>query len=86
MSFSFSILSNAASLYSIDYSQIYINSVSLSDAISDFNEMMNNVLDAFANEDYISIADLLEYEIKDRIENIMNYIPLVEEYIEKLNV
>ena len=86
VSFSFSILSNAASIYSIDYSQIYLNSVSLSDAISDFNEMMNNVLDAFANEDYISIADLLEYEIKDRIENIMNYIPLVEEYIEKLNV
>ena len=48
--------------------------------------MMNNVLEAFSNEDYISIADLLEYEIKERIENIMNYIPLVEEYIEKLNV
>ena len=48
--------------------------------------MMNIVLDSFANVDYISIADLLEYEIKDRIENIMNYIPLVEEYIEKLNV
>ena len=85
-SYAFSILSNVAALYSIDYSQISIDSVSLSDAINDFNEMMNNVLEAFSNEDYISIADLLEYEIKERIENIMNYIPLVEEYIEKLNV
>lgn len=86
VSFSFSILSNVASIYSIDYSQITLNLVPLSDAINDFNEMMNNVLDAFSNEDYISIADLLEYEIKERIENIMNYIPLVEEHIEKLNV
>lgn len=86
VSYSFSILSNVASIYSIDYSKIYLNSIALSDAINDFNEMMNNVLDAFANEDYISIADLLEYEIKERIENIMNYIPFVEEHIEKLNV
>ncbi len=86
VSYAFSILSNAAFIYSIDYSQISLNTVTLTDAINDFNEMMNNVLDAFANEDYISIADLLEYEIKERIENIMNYIPLVEEHIEKLNV
>lgn len=86
VSFSFSILSNAASIYSIDFSDISLNMVTLSDAINDFNEMMNNVLEAFNNEDYISIADLLEYEIKERIENIMNYIPLVEEHIEKLNV
>ncbi|MEI0670721.1 hypothetical protein [Brachyspira pulli] len=86
VSYVFNILSNVAALYSIDYSQISIDSVSLSDAINDFNEMMNSVLEAFSNEDYISIADLLEYEIKERIENIMNYIPLVEEYIEKLNV
>ena len=86
VSYAFSILSNVASIYSIDYSQISLNSVTLTDAINDFNEMMNNVLDAFANEDYISIADLLEYEIKERIENIMNYIPLVEEKIKKLNV
>ncbi|WP_300368262.1 hypothetical protein [Brachyspira sp.] len=86
VSFSFSILSNVASIYSIDYSEISLNFVTLTDAINDFNEMMNNVLDAFSNEDYISIADLLEYEIKERIENIMNYIPLVEEHIEKFNV
>ena len=86
VSYAFSILSNTASLYSIDYSNISLDSVTLTDAINDFNEMMNNVLEAFSNEDYISIADLLEYEIKERIENIMNYIPLVEEYIEKLNV
>ncbi len=86
VSYAFSILSNVASIYSIDYSQISLNSVTLTDAINDFNDMMNNVLDAFSNEDYISIADLLEYEIKERIENIMNYIPLVEEHIEKLNV
>ena len=48
--------------------------------------MMNNLLEAFSNEDYISIADLLEYEIKEKIENIMDYIPLLEEYIERLDV
>ena len=71
---------------SIDYSNIKIENISLIDAINDFNSMMNNLLEAFSNEDYISIADLLEYEIKEKIENIMDYIPLLEEYIERLDV
>lgn len=83
---SFSILSKVAEVCSINYSNVKIEKVSLLDAINDFNSMMNNLLDAFSNEDYISIADLLEYEIKEKIENIMDYIPLLEEYIERFNV
>lgn len=83
---SFSILSKVAEVCSINYSNIKIENISLLDAINDFNSMMNSLLDAFSNEDYISIADLLEYEIKEKIENIMDYIPLLEEYIERLNV
>lgn len=83
---SFSILSKVAEVCSINYSNVKIEKVSLLDAINDFNSIMNNLLDAFSNEDYISIADLLEYEIKEKIENIMDYIPLLEEYIERLNV
>lgn len=83
---SFSVLSKVAEICSIDYSNIKIDNISLLDSINDFNSMMNNLLDAFSNEDYISIADLLEYEIKEKIENIMDYTPLLEEYIERLNV
>lgn len=83
---SFSVLSKVAEICSIDYSNIKIDNISLLDSISDFNSMMNNLLEAFSNEDYISIADLLEYEIKEKIENIMDYTPLLEEYIERLNV
>lgn len=83
---SFSILSKVAEVCSINYANIKIENTSLLDAINDFNSMMNNLLDAFSNEDYISIADLLEYEIKEKIENIIYYIPLLEEYIERLNV
>lgn len=83
---SFSVLSKVAEICSIDYSNIKIDNISLLDSINDFNLMMNNLLEAFSNEDYISIADLLEYEIKEKIENIMDYTPLLEEYIERLNV
>lgn len=83
---SFSVLSKVAEICSIDYSNIKIDNISLIDSINDFNSMMNNLLEAFSNEDYISIADLLEYEIKEKIENIMDYTPLLEEYIERLNV
>ena len=83
---SFSVLSKVAEICSIDYSNIKIDNISLLDSINDFNSMMNNLLDAFSNEDYISIADLLEYEIKEKIENIMDYTPLLEEYIERFNV
>ena len=82
----FSILSKVAEICSIDYSNIKIDNISLLDSINDFNAMMKNLLDAFSNEDYISIADLLEYEIKEKIENIMDYTPILEEYIERLNV
>ena len=78
---SFSVLSKVAEICSIDYSNIKIDNISLLDSINDFNSMMNNLLEAFSNEDYISIADLLE-----KIENIMDYTPLLEEYIERLNV
>lgn len=83
---SFSVLSKVAEICSIDYSNIKIDNISLLDSINDFNSMMNNLLEAFSNEDYISIADLLEYEIKEKIENIMDYTPLLEEYIERFNV
>ena len=83
---SFSILSKVAEICSIDYSNIKMDNISLLDSINDFNAMMKNLLDAFSNEDYISIADLLEYEIKEKIENIMDYTPILEEYIERLNV
>lgn len=63
---SFSVLSKVAEICSIDYSNIKIDNISLLDSINDFNSMMNNLLDAFSNEDYISIADLLEYEIKEK--------------------
>ena len=82
----FSILSKVAEICSIDYSNIKMDNISLLDSINDFNAMMKNLLDAFSNEDYISIADLLEYEIKEKIENIMDYTPILEEYIERLNV
>ena len=54
---SFSVLSKVAEICSIDYSNIKIDNISLLDSINDFNSMMNNLLDAFSNEDYISIAD-----------------------------
>ena len=82
---SFNILSKVAEICSIDYSNIKIKNISLLDSINDFNILMYNLLEAFSNEDYISIADLLEYEIKEKIENIMDYIPLLEEYIERLD-
>lgn len=82
----FNILSKVSQIYDIDYKKIYINKENFEDKVNDFNSMMNNVLEAFSNEDYVSIADILEYEIKEKIENIMEYIPIIEANIEKLDV
>lgn len=82
----FNVFSSVAGIYNIDYRNITKNEETLREIINDFNDMMNNVLEAFSGEDYVSIADILEYEIKEKLENIIEYIPLIEDYIEKLNV
>lgn len=78
-----SVLSQVAVIYNIDFSYIKKNDTAFTEAIDNFNAVMKSVLDAFANEDYVSIADILEYEIKPLLENFMEYIPIIENHIEE---
>lgn len=86
VSATFTIISSVLNIYDIDIATVKKGDVSLNEKADIFNEIINNIIEAFKNEDYISIADLLEYEVKGETLDIFDYIPIIEKEIEKKNV
>lgn len=81
----FAVISQVLNIYDINLESIKKDGVSLKEKVLNFNNITNNIVDAFQNEDYVSIADILEYEIIDEIESIMDYIDIIEKEIENKN-
>ena len=81
----FAVISQVLNIYDISLESIKKDGVSLEEKVLNFNNITNNIVDAFQNEDYVSIADILEYEIIDEIESIMDYIDIIEKEIENKN-
>lgn len=79
----FHIISKALYLYNIETNDVEFEGTTLTVFIDDINNNMKNIIEAFHNEDYVSIADIFEYEIKDRIILLSRYINLIEKMIEK---
>jgi len=86
VSSTFTIISSVLNIYDIDITTVKKDGVPLSEKADLFNEIINNIIEAFKNEDYISIADLLEYEVKGETLSIFEYIPIIEKEIENKNV
>ena len=86
VSSTFTVISFVLNIYDIDIADVKKDGIALKDKTDIFNIIINNIIEAFKNEDYISIADLLEYEVKDETVNIFDYIPIIEKEIENKNV
>lgn len=77
----FTIISKSLSVYDLECSDICCNDVYFLQLIDDLNENMNDIIEAFKNNDYVSVADILEYEIKDKISLLGDYIAIIEKDI-----
>ena len=66
-----------APVFDVNLSEIDIEGVTLEEKNRELQTMLNETLDIMESNDMISLADILEYEIKELIENLEQYIELL---------
>ncbi|HOP64941.1 MAG TPA: hypothetical protein PK358_09535 [Spirochaetota bacterium] len=66
-----------APVFDVDLREIVIDGLSLDEKNRELQTMLNETLDIMENNDMISLADILEYEIKELMENLEQYIELL---------
>ncbi|HNU92450.1 MAG TPA: hypothetical protein PKO25_11335 [Spirochaetota bacterium] len=64
-------------VFRIDTSGIEIEGVTLEERNRELNDMLSEILSSLENNDIISLSDILEYEMRPRIETIGAYIDAV---------
>ncbi len=77
----FSIISKVLSVYELKYEDINYNSENFVAFIEEINSHMNAIVEAFDNNDYVSVADILEYEVKDKLLVLGDYMTIIEKTI-----
>jgi hypothetical protein len=69
---------------SFDYENITINEKSLKIYIDEFLDLMKELLDSFKTQDYIMLADLLEYELNEFIDIFINSFSEIKNIVKNL--
>lgn len=70
-----------APVFNIDLKEIVIEDVSLDDKNRELQNLLHDTLEVMENNDMISLADILEYEIMESINNVDKYIDILLENI-----
>ena len=68
-------------VFGVDLKEIVIDGISLDEKNRELQSLMNETMDILENNDMISLADILEYEIKESLGNIERYIDLLLEQL-----
>ena len=70
-----------APVFNIDLREIVVDDLSLDDKNRELQNLLHDTLEVMENNDMISLADILEYEIMESINNIDKYIDILLENI-----
>ncbi len=76
-----SMVDQVSDLLKIDFSSVQFNDGSVQDRIEKLSGKLNRMLDVQAEEDWIMVADLLEYEIAPLLGEWKDILPLLKEKI-----
>jgi hypothetical protein len=68
-------------VFGVDLKEVMIDGISLEEKNRELQTLMNETMDIMESNDMISLADILEYEIKESLENVDKYIDLLLEQI-----
>lgn len=68
-------------VFGVDLKEIVINGISLDEKNRELQSLMNETMDIMESNDMISLADILEYEIKESLGDIDKYIDLLLEQV-----
>lgn len=66
-----------APVFDVNLAEIVIDDISLDEKNRELQTMLNETLEIMESNDMISLADILEYEIKELMENLEQYIDLL---------
>ncbi len=66
-----------APVFGIDLSNLIIDDISLESVNNDVMAFLNEIIEAMENDDIISLADILEYEIMPAINDLGEYVDLL---------
>ncbi len=70
-----------APVFNLDFDKIEIDGISLSEKNRELHNLLNDTLEIIENNDMISLADILEYEMVEAIENLEGYISIIFEKV-----
>jgi len=70
-----------APVFNVDLREIVIDGISLDDKNRELQNLLHDTLEVMENNDMISLADILEYEIMESIKDIDKYIDILLENI-----
>lgn len=70
-----------APVFNIDLREIVVEDISLDEKNRELQSLLHDTLEVMENNDMISLADILEYEIMESINNIDKYIDILLENI-----
>ena len=70
-----------APVFNIDLREIVVDDISLDEKNRELQSLLHDTLEVMENNDMISLADILEYEIMESINNIDKYIEVLLENI-----
>jgi len=68
---------HAAPVFGIEMSGVVVNGKSMLDKSREIHDLLNETIAVMENQDYISLSDILEYEMKPALADIDQYIDLL---------
>ncbi len=74
-------ISSVQATYNVDFSQIDISGVSLSQLLDDLKNDLEQMLSAQQDQDWVLLSDLLEYELASKLEDWKQVIPVLQKQI-----
>ena len=68
-------------VFDIELTDVEVDGVSLEDKNEELKQLLGDTITVMENNDIISLADILEYEIKPALENMNEYIDVLQKVI-----
>ncbi|MCL2025941.1 MAG: hypothetical protein FWG92_03955 [Leptospirales bacterium] len=68
---------HAAPVFGIEMSGVIVDGKSMLDKNREIHDLLNEIITVMEHQDYISLSDILEYEMKPALANIGQYIDLL---------
>ena len=71
-----------APVFGVDLNDVVVNDISLHDKNRQIQDMLNETIEILENDDFISLSDILEYEIKPSLSDLDSYMDRILALVE----